>query len=160
MTNTENYVHILLDTLSSKERVMKDILAITKEQEVIANGDSLDEDGLEATLTRKEVLIEELNKLDFGFDAAYGHIRSEIIKNKDKYRSEIGRMQSIIKGCTDVGVEISTLEQRNKSKLEVAFSVRKKEIKQMKTSNEVASNYYKTMSKTQVVNPYFMDKKK
>ena len=69
-------------------------------------------------------------------------------------------MQILIKEVTDLSVEIQTKEARNKTALEQAFVRARKQIRSFKQSSQTASKYYKTMSKTNVDEAIFFNKKK
>lgn len=158
-TNT-NYVRILVETLRKKEQVLTEILEITKKQAELAKRDTFDEESFTELLDRKEVLIDELNKLDDGFDAVYERVRQTVLAQKHVYQTELMAMQASIKNCTELGVQIQTLEHQNRDKIEQQFRKQKQEIRQVRKSSSVATNYYKTMSNLQIADPVFMDKKK
>ncbi len=159
MDNNREYIQILIDTLRNKEQVLKDILAVTKEQEILATVDTFSEDKFDETLDKKEKLIAKINELDFGFDASYNKVKSYLISNKSNLSSEISMMQEFIKKCTDISMELKVLETRNSEKFKQVFSVKKNEYKQVKATQSAATNYYKTMSNTQVVDSYFFNQK-
>lgn len=154
------YIQLLVDIMSKKLRILKDIYSKTVSQSELARADEFDRDAFEDTINCKDLLIEELNQSDAGFESIYEKVRSTLIKDKAKYVKEISNLKSIIKECTDLGVEIETLESRNKDKFALEFSKGHKEIKRMKQSQSVAANYYRSMSGTQIVDSAFLDQKK
>lgn len=160
MDVNQNYVQILVDTLEKKKGILSKILAVTKEQADLASMEQFDEKQLEKTLDEKEDLINRLNEADNGFDVIYERVRSEIIKNQGVYAKAIQKMQSLIKTCTEIGMEIQVLEERNRGKFAITFSSKRQEYKQVRVNTSAATNYYKTMSKTHVVDSYFLDQKK
>ena len=160
MSVDQNYVQILVEALQNKERILKELLEITKNQEYIATREAFSEVDFSKTLDSKEGLIQRLNQIDSGFEAAYQKVRAVVIQNKTEYRNELLELQNLIKRCTDLGVELEVLERRNKDKIESAFSLKRQSYKRVKTSQSVANNYYKTMAKTHNVGSYFVDKKK
>lgn len=159
MEDSHNYVQILIDTLQKQVDVLKDVLEVTKEQSVIAGKEDFDETLLEESLNKKEVLIAKLNGLDDGFTAVYGRVHSEVREKQDLYREELQRMQSLIKECTDLGVEIKVLEERNRERLMQCFSRKQKQYGSQKTAASVASHYHQTMNNTKVSDSYFLDQK-
>ena len=160
MSVDQNYVQILVEALQNKERILKELLEITKNQEYIATREAFSEEDFSKTLDSKDGLIQRLNQIDNGFEAAYQKVRAVVIQNKTEYRNELLELQNLIKRFTDLGVELEVLERRNKDKIESAFSLKRQSYKQVKTSQSVANNYYKTMAKTHNVGSYFVDKKK
>lgn len=140
-----SYIGMLLQTLQNQEATLQEVLAITKEQSMIANGQTFDEEAFGDTLNRKEILIARLNSLDDGFASVYGRVRSVIFQEKDSYKEDILKMQEYIKNCTDLGVEIRVLEERNRDRLMQCFSEKQKQYGSQMNAATVASKYQQTM---------------
>lgn len=160
MDQTGTYVVILLESLQRKENYLKQVLTLTKEQELLATAKKFDEDAFGEIIDKKEVYINNINEIDKGFTSVYERARREILDNTEAYKAELKEMQQLIKRCVELGVEIETLEQRNRAALERAFSVGFKGIRQAKQSKNVASKYYKSMSNGNVNDSILYDKKK
>ena len=160
MAEHENYVQVLVKTLQKQVEALTSILEITKEQSQIADAPDFDEIMLEDTLNRKQILIAKLNELDDGFTSVYGRVRKEIQDKPDNYKEDIQKMQSLIRECTDLGVEIKVLEARNRDKLVQCFSNKQQQYGSQKTAATVASHYSQTMNNTKVVDSFFLDRKK
>ena len=154
------YINILKDTLEKKITILQALLEATMRQSEIVNAEEFQVDEFELCMDQKEALLEQLNELDEGFDGTYRQIQSSLKEQKDEYREELLSLQSIIRRCVDLGVELQTLEERNRSKLEIVFSRQQKELRQVKTNSKSVSNYYKTMNVAQGQSSYFMDQKK
>lgn len=159
MEDNRSYVQVLVNTLRKQSDILKEILELTKEQRRIAESSHFDELMLEETLNKKEVLIVRLNELDDGFTSIYGRVRKEVKEHKEFYKEELQQLQSLIKECTDLGVEIKVLEERNRDKLARCFHGRHKEYGAQRTAATVASRYHQTMHNTQTADSYFFNKK-
>lgn len=146
----DSYVGMLLQTLQKQEETLREVLTVTKAQSKLADSDIFDEDRFQDTLNQKEILISRLNSLDDGFASVYGRVRNVIMQEKDNYRDEIRRMQELIKSCTDLGVEIKVLEERNRDKLAKCFSQKHKTYGARLTAATVASKYHQTMNSGQI----------
>lgn len=160
MAENENYMQVLVRTLQRQAEALTDILEITKEQSRIAGAPDFDEAMLENTLNRKEILIAKLNELDDGFISVYNRVRRELQDNQDAYKEDIRQIQDLIKECTDLGVEIKVLEERNREKLVRCFANKHKQYSSQKTAASVASQYHQTMNNTKVMDSFFLDRKK
>ncbi len=147
MSHNENnsYIQMLLETLQKQETTLQEVLEVTKHQSEIANGQLFDEEAFGETLNQKEILIARLNSLDDGFASVYGRVRSVILQEKDVYREDVLKMKESIKRCTDLGVEIKVLEERNRDKLTQCFSEKHKQYGSQMTAATVASKYHQTM---------------
>ena len=155
-----SYIIILKDTLEKKVSILNQLLEITLRQEkyISENLDSVDE--FEETYTAKGTLIEQLNKLDEGFELIYENVKEELSVNQIQYREEILYLQDLIRQITERSTELQAIEMRNKNKIEAYFSKRKKEIKGYKVNSKTASSYYKNMADQHDGESYFYDKKK
>lgn len=160
MNQTMTYVNIMQESLERKERYLKEILELTKEQERIAKEKKFDEEAFNEIIDRKDVLINNVNEIDKGFTAVYDRVRSEVMENKHLYAEQLVSMQELIRKCVDLGMEIEAQENRNRATLKQVFSVGFKGIKQVKQSKKAANKYYKAMSNGNVNDSVLYDRKK
>lgn len=158
---SNTYIKILLDSMKKKERIMQYLLGETKEQKQILLVEPFDIDNFEKSMERKELLIEQLNQLDDGFEIMYQRVKEELSKKRETYQTEIIELKKLISSVTDIGVKIQALEQRNKRSMEQCLIKQKQEIKQVKISNQTATKYYNNMANQYQNNQsYFLDRKK
>lgn len=160
MNQTGTYVNIMQESLLRKKKYLEQILELTREQERIAKGEKFDEDAFGAAIDKKEVLINNVNEIDKGFSSVYDRVRAEVLSNQELYHDELQDMQSLIKACVDIGMEIEVLEERNRMTLEQIFSMGFQGIRQVKQSKQVANKYYKSMSNGNVNDSMLYDRKK
>jgi flagellar biosynthesis/type III secretory pathway chaperone len=158
--DNKTYIYILSDTLSKKINLLDELIELTLLQAEYILETPFDIDKFDQVLPDKSELIEQLNLLDDGFEKIYNHVNAEISTNKIQYKDEIIKLQDLIKQVTEKSTKIQTLEIQNKSKLEIYFSNKKKEIRNYKMSSQSASSYYKNMANQYEGNSYFLDKKK
>ena len=156
---SENYVDIMLQSLKKKEQVLKAIIDENLKQRETLEDVNGDADAFDATMEMKAKLIEQLEQLDSGFEKLFERMKDELEGNKDKYAEQIRQMQQYIRSVTDKSIEIQAQEARNKDLMISKFAAVKKQVKTMRKSSAVASEYYKTMAKLNYVDPQFMDGK-
>lgn len=156
----QTYLNILVDTLIRKNDILDHLIHITLKQDENIITDPSDLDRIEQSVKDKSVLIEELNKLDLGFDKIYEHVKDEISIRKIDHKDTIIRLQNLIKDVTNKSVKLQTLEQRNQINLNAYISAEKKKIKEYKLNNQTVSSYYKNMMNQHQGHSYFLDKKK
>lgn len=154
------YIQLLNETLGKKKELLICLTNLTEQQEEVIASDTFDEALFNETVSLKDNHIRTLNELDEGFEKLYESVKTELISNKHNYMEEIKALQELIADITDLSVKLQALEKRNKSKLEILFARKRKEIKTSRLSSKTAANYYKTMSKQQEVQSLFYDKKK
>lgn len=160
MEHTASYMQVLEESLARKSQVLQALLELSKQQTELAEADEFDMDAFTTLMEQKDALLEQLQALDSGFQKIYEGVKAELTEHREQYADPIRRIQTQIRKVTDLGVELQTLEERNRAKLEQKFSRQQQELRQVKTSNKVANAYYKNMSKLQNMDAYFLDQKK
>lgn len=160
MSHEQDYIKILIDSLKKKLKVLEDIISFNKEQKKLIEEEKLDLPEFEVTLNRKQELIDELNLLDEGFELVYSRVKDELVRDAGSHADEIDALKTLISQVTEKSILIQAEEERNRASIANHFASYKKEIRQFKQGRDAASNYYKSMSKTDHVQPHFLDKKK
>lgn len=156
MEETQRYVQILIESLRKKKEVLAVLLMLNEEQaQIVKEGQDLQ--AFDQVMTRKAEQIDILNKLDAGFDVVYNRVKSELTGNPAKYKDEIHEIQGLIKELTDASVKIEAGEQRNRLAVENYFVSNRKAVQETKRSVSVATNYYKSMTGTQYVDPQMIN---
>lgn len=153
------YIKLLTDVLKKKSEVLNRLMSITEQQEKMIASDAFDEEQFLQTITLKEEQIQNLSKLDTGFEQLYESVKEEMVTNIGKYATEVTRMKEQITDITDQSVKLQALEKRNKSKLDHLFAKKHRDIKNSRVSSQTAVNYYKTMANQHEPQSFFYDKK-
>ena len=146
--------------MERKKKYLTEILALTREQENLAKSVPFDEDAFSEIIEKKDVLIENINEGDKGFNAVYERVRGEINGNPEPFKNELEKIQGLIRECVDTGLEIEAVEERNRARLEAAIAQGFKGMNQAKQSRSVASKYYKSMANGLVNDAMLYDRKK
>lgn len=155
-----NELQLLIEALEKKERILRQILDKSKIQLNVAEAETLDVERFDKLVDDKASLLDEMVKLDEGFDSTYQRVKDELLTQKDKYKKEIVVLQKLIENGVDLGARISAAETRTKNKLSVSLARSKKELVQKRVSTKVASDYYKTSNNFKHASSFFLDKKK
>ena len=156
----QNCVQILVQSLEKKSQVLDKIIEQGNLQETILKQDKFDMDAFEKSIDEQNRLIEDLDKLDRGFESLYDRSREELLAHKEKYTVEIKRMKELIQQITDKVVIVNAAELRNKRMAENQFKKEKIAIQQSVSKSKVARDYYNSMNKLNCVAPQFYDSKK
>ncbi|MBQ7954129.1 MAG: flagellar export chaperone FlgN [Lachnospiraceae bacterium] len=157
---SEQYLTILAESLKKKLSVMDEIIRLSKMQKDILTAESIDFEEFDRCVDDKDICIEQLRKLDDGFEIVYDRVEQELKDNKQKYAAWIKESQALISMVIEKSVEIQALEARNKQMIEESVKRERRNLGQGKRSVEVARNYYRNMSYTNVMPPQFLDQKK
>ena len=145
MEGNKTYVSILRNTLVRKYQVLIRYIEVMEEFERQLDNNTITAETFDGILSEREELIKQLDSLDSGFESIYTKVEEEIKENKSFYEGDIRIMQEYIPKITDLGVKISAIESKNKSRIEVFLTTKKQEVKSFKISSKTASNYYKNM---------------
>lgn len=151
---------ILLQSLEKKTLLLDRMIQQNSVQEEILKADDLDMDAFDEAINKQGSYLEELDKLDQGFEAVYDRVRQELIQDKERYRAEIIRMKELIQQITDKIVTLNAGNMRNKVLAENQFKKKRISIGTGASKNRAARNYYNNMNNLNYVSPQFYDSKK
>ena len=102
MSEAVNYLQVLSESLDKKIDILKQLEVLTAAQKEIVDKGEFDEEAFNDNVESKAALIDELEKLDTGFQILYDNIKNQIEGNKDRYKQEIAALQVKIKTITDI----------------------------------------------------------
>jgi|APHig6443717817_1056837.scaffolds.fasta_scaffold22735_2 hypothetical protein len=160
MVDQNNYIVIMLESLQKKASLLETLSLKCDMQSDIVSQKEISWSDFDSNITEKQSMIDELMQLDEGFEKVYARVKLEISENKEKYSNEITKMQEFIMLITDLSVHIQAKEERNRKLVEKSILLLRQDIKKSRTSVKAASDYYKSMSKVNYIDPQFMDRKK
>ncbi len=155
----KQYIQMLIESLQKKENVLRELIKKSGEQKDVLQSSPVDWDMFDGLTGEKGDLIDELVKLDEGFESLFERVRAPLTAKKEMYKTEIGYMQSQIRTLTDLSAQLEALEQRNKKLVETKIAEGRQTIKQSKMGSQAAMQYYQRMNRINMVDPQLMDKK-
>lgn len=160
MQEMKGYLDVLTDSLEKKVIILDEILKQNELQAQAASAAEFDMEAFEQTVSEKDVLIQEIVRIDSGFESVYERVRIELDANKGLYKEQIRKMKQLIQDIADKSVAVSASEARNKKLVEASFSKAKQQLRQGRTNVKAASDYYKNMSRVNYIDPQMLDTKK
>ena len=159
MGNNNSYLDLMIDSLNKKVHILEKIEEVNIRQKQIVSDTKFDMEELDATVSDKGRYIEEINKLDDGFETLYERVKEELQNHKTQYTEQISTMQELIRRIVELSISIEADEKRIKAEVDKQFSKVKQAVKETRKNSRAVSNYYKNMTKLDS-EPQFMDKKK
>jgi len=150
---------ILEDSLIKKKGILIQIEEENNNQENSLKTTSVSFDDFEAIVDKKSALIDELNKLDQGFESVYDRIKDAFLSNRDQYKVQIEAFKSLISEITELSVSIQAHEARNKTLVENYFKKSHESIQADRIRAKSSYDFMNRMTHHDVA-PRFMDKKK
>ncbi len=154
------YIQMLADSMVKKSEILSELIEKTNIQKEVVSVPEVDWDVFDKIVEDKGNLIDELSKMDDGFEVLYERVKEELSVNKAAYKTEIAAMQTLIKEVTEKSTELQAMEHRNKALIEQRFAESKKAIKQSKMGSKAAMEYYQRMNNLKNIDPHMMDKKR
>ena len=160
MFMSQSGAQILLQSLEKKTKLLDDMIRQNGVQEELLKEEDLDMDAFDEAINQQGFYIEELDKLDQGFETVYDRVREELLRDKARYRMEIIRMKELIQQITDKIVTLNAGNMRNKMLAENQFNRKRVAIGTGASQNKAARNNYNNMNRLNYVSPQFYDNKK
>lgn len=155
----KQYLEMLDQSLDQKKQMLDQMIEMTATQKASLEKDPVDWMGFDDLVEKKAEMIERLDRMDDGFESVYDRIREELLRDKEQYQEFVAGIQKKIQGVCDASAALMAAERRNKEMVEAKMAEEKKRLQQRKTTSKVASNYYRTMNKVNLIDPQLMDKK-
>ena len=155
-----SYLNILQDSLIKKLELLDQIEKKSSEQSEMIKVSNVDLALVDANMDEKAKLIDEILKLDTGFESIYEKVREQLLANKEQFKVQIHNLQGLISKVTEKSTAIQAIEARNKAQMDIVFATQKKEVQNRRNAMSVARDYYQNMNKVKHVSPQFMDHKK
>lgn len=156
----EQYLQILADSLKKKNKILMQLIQESEHQMEIVNSEEVDWKIFDASVIKKGELVDELSKLDDGFELMYQRIKNGLETSRQKYKEQIQEMQKLIAEVTEKSSKLMAIEERNKVLITNRFTEEKKKLKQQRVNSKIASNYYTAMNRINYIDPQLMDQKK
>lgn len=155
----KQYLKMLDQSLDQKKQMLDQMIEMTATQKVSLDKDPVDWEGFDQLVEKKAEMIERLDKMDDGFESVYDRIREELLKDKEQHKELVAAIQKKIQAVSDDSAALMAAERRNKEQVEIKIAEEKKRLQQRKTTSKVATNYYRSMNKVNLIDPQLMDKK-
>lgn len=155
----ENQLTILAESLTKKIQVLTRIQEYNKRQEQAFSEETVSMEEFDAAVEEKGKLIEELTRLDMGFEILYERLAEQLKNNREKYAEQIREIQKQIAVVTEMSVTIQAQEQRNKQLIEQYFAKNRTGLREKRVTSKAAYDYYKKVNNVGYAPPQFMDSK-
>lgn len=151
---------LLVECMEKKNGILDLLKKQNEIQEKLIKDENFDLDEFDKTVEDKGKLIDNLQKLDEGFESLYEKVRETVTATPTDYKEQLAKMQELIREMTEKSMSLQAEEERNKKLIETRFKKEKQQIKMNRSQSRVAQDYYNSMNKLNYVTPQFWDKKK
>lgn len=153
------YMDMLVECLEKKNQIMSKLMLVNRKQTELVQDEDFSLAEFDKTVEEKGLLIDDILKLDSGFEGVYNKVKDTVTANPSEYKSQLGRMQELIQAITEKSVSLQAEEERNKALIEGRFNREKLRIKSGRSQSKVARDYYNNMNRLNNVDSQFWDRK-
>ena len=153
------YMDMLVECLEKKNQILDNLTILNKKQTELIQDENFSLEEFDKCVEEKGILIDNILKLDLGFEGLYNKVGKTVADNPSEYKTQLSKMQKLITEVTEKSVSIQAEEERNKALIESRFNREKKRIKSGRSSSRVARDYYNNMNKLNHIDSQFWDKK-
>ena len=133
----ENQLIILSESLDKKLEVLQKIQDYNKRQEEIFSAENVDMSLFDDAVEEKQRLIDEVVRLDEGFEIMYEKLARELEGNRERYAAQIRELQQKVSRVTELSVTVQAQEARNKKLIENYFAKERAGIGQRRKTPKV-----------------------
>lgn len=155
---TDSYLTILSESLDKKIAALEELETINREQSELIKSNRFDDEAYYELAEKKNERINDINKLDEGFQLIYDKVKAELEANRAAYAVQIKELQAKISRIMEMSSHLQVEEKRNYEAVKSQLGSMKEEVKQTRKSQKTVASYYKNMN--YAAEPVFMDKKK
>ena len=153
------YMDMLVECLEKKNQILDNLTVLNKKQTELIQNEEFSLEEFDKCVEEKGILIDNILKLDSGFEGLYNKVGKTVAANPSAYKTQLSKMQKLITDITEKRVSLQAEEERNKSLIETRFNREKTRIKSGRSQSRVAMDYYNSMNKLNHVDAQFWDKK-
>lgn len=153
------YMDMLVECLEKKNQILDKLTELNKKQTNLIQDEDFSLSEFDKCVDEKGILIDNILKLDSGFEGLYNKVGKTVADNPSEYKEQLSAMQKLITQITEKSVSIQAEEERNKKLIESRFSREKSRIKSGRSQSRVALDYYNNMNKLNHVDSQFWDRK-
>ena len=107
----ESQLTILSESLDRKLEVLQKIQEYNKRQEEVFSAEKVDIRQFDAAVEEKQHLIDEVVRLDDGFEILYEKLAKELEGNRQRYAAQIKEMQAKVAKVTELRTGTGSPEQ-------------------------------------------------
>ena len=113
MSDVFTNLQLLIDALKKKEKNLSELLDLSKEQEKLLKEEEFNFQGFENIMRNKQIRIDEVVRIDEGFQPTYERVKSRLQQHPELYKDQIRELQEGIRKVGELGIQVQTLEAKN-----------------------------------------------
>ncbi len=156
----EKKLKLLEQNLLKRNELLDDLYGLCDRQVVLLDDPDMEVEVFDACMDEQDELVQELIVLTEDAETLCEFFQKEKISADGPYAGQIECMQPLIAQVINKTNSLQEKEQIKKQKLNAYFECERKVLGSGRRSSKAALDYYKSMNRSNVVPPQFMDQKK
>lgn len=156
----EKDLELLEQNLVKKGNILEQLHELCDKQMLLLESPSMLVEGFDDNMDEQDKQIQVLNMLNDEMDELYERLYLEEFTSDGPYATQIGRLRAMLSRIMDKTDSLFEKEQHNRKKLEEYFRNERRSLGTGRRSSKAALDYYKSMNRSNVMPPQFMDQKK
>ena len=110
---TDSYLTILSESLDKKMAVLEELETINRQQSELIKSSRFDDEAYYELAEKKNERINDINKMDEGFQLIYDKVKAELEANCAAYAVQIKELQAKISRIMEMSSHLQVEEKRN-----------------------------------------------
>lgn len=156
----ENDLKLLEENLVKKKALLECLIGLFDTQNDFLNAPDMELEKFDECMDKQDELLQDVLVLEEETELLYKNLCTQALLPDGPYAEQIRNIQMLISDITEEVNSLQKKERINKQKLEVYFETQRRLIGSDRRSSKAALDYYKSMNRTNVIPPQFMDHKK
>lgn len=156
----EKDLELLEQNLVKKSDLIDQLLGLSDKQLTLLESSTMTAEIFDSCMEEQDEQIQKLVILNEEAEELYERLYLEELLVKGPYALQISRLKALISQIMEKTCSLQEKEQLNKQKLEAYFQNERKNLGSGRRSSKAALDYYKSMNRSNVIPPQFMDRKK
>lgn len=156
----EKKLNLLKLNLEKKEELVDKLLVISEKQRALLDNSSMELEVFDCIMDEQDTYVRELEELNEEADELYQELWGDGFVADEMYSVLTGQIRELIARLTEKSSTLQEKEQISKQKLERYFQEERQNFGIGRRTSKAALDYHKSMNRSNVVPPQFMDQKK
>ena len=156
----EKKLNQLQQNLLQKKDLMERLLGVCEKQLVLLDDSAMQMEEFDGCVEEQDTYVKKIFCLNEEGDELYKSLASENILAEGKYEIQINQLKELITHVTDQMNLLQEKEQIVKQKLDDFFQNERKNFGAGRRTSKAALDYHRSMNRSNVIPPQFMDQKK
>ena len=156
----EEKLKLLEQNLLKKSELIDRLNILSDKQSVLLDNSDMEAEEFDGCMEEYEEMLQELTVLNKEAEELYESLQMEQILEGGPNATQIGTLKTLISQLMDKANAHQEKEKLVKKQLEFYFDGERKSLGSGRKTSKAALDYYKSMSRSNVIPPQFMDQKK